>query len=259
VIVRELTEALPDKVETLAARLGRGPVPFHEAVLYAYEIARSLRVLHRGGRAHGAVRGENIELRPDGVTLLPPAEVLLVAQSPQHDIRSFGFLLQSLLAGDPQAAEPTHNSTLSGAWSIAREVTQHCLAEPPDWSMQRVVSELCLIFMIVRQWENSIRMRALAPPALALPPPAAPLAAGESAPSRPKLEFQTPKMTPKMSSMRCPRCAAPEVHPSNPRSDFEATLWLFHIPLMGCRRCSYRYFRFLRITIPRGVEQQEQL
>ena len=259
--MRELTEALPDNGETLAARLDRGPVPFPEGVRYAYEIARSLRQLHRGGRPHGAVSGENIELRSTGVTLLPPAEILMAAQSPQHDIRSFGFLLQSLFAGEPPA-ERAADSVVSGAWSTVKEVAQHCLSDPPDWSMQRVVSELCLAFMVVRQWENSMGVRALpggqarglAPPALALPMPAQPIAAAKSAPSKPELKFATPPMTPKMASMRCPRCAAMEVYPSSPRSDFEATLWLFHIPLMGCRRCSYRYLKLLKITIPRGSE-----
>jgi TolB-like protein/Tfp pilus assembly protein PilF len=51
---------------TLRERIGCGPIPHHEAVEIAVQVASALCVAHGAGIVHGDVKPENIMLRPDG-------------------------------------------------------------------------------------------------------------------------------------------------------------------------------------------------
>ena len=56
--------------ETLAARLERGPLPAHEAVRYAIEIASALDTAHRAGMVHRDLKPGNIMLTEQGSKVL---------------------------------------------------------------------------------------------------------------------------------------------------------------------------------------------
>ena len=275
-------ESVPQAGELLAERLERGPLALPSAIQCAYEIAKALREMHRYGQAHGAVNCRAIVLRPAGADLLAPPGGGLPIEFSGRDLQGFGWVLQSLFPsepppaphGAPDAAVATGAGSASGmtaaeVWSAARRVAQRSVADAPEagWNMQHALNELRLLRLSVGLWESAARKdeiaarpmptiwRAqdrdpggLAPPVPTLPRAAAPPPVTPSF-ALPGTLFFAPAPQPTASGVRCPRCRAPYVHLSTPRTDFESTLELFHMPVMRCHRCSYRFFKFLRMTI----------
>ena len=64
-LVMELLEG-----ETLADRLGRGPLPLSQAMRYGAEIASALDAAHRRGVVHRDLKPGNVMLTKEGVKLL---------------------------------------------------------------------------------------------------------------------------------------------------------------------------------------------
>jgi serine/threonine protein kinase len=52
--------------ETLAVRIARGPIPFHEALTLAVQIAAALEAAHEKGIVHRDLKPANIKVTPDG-------------------------------------------------------------------------------------------------------------------------------------------------------------------------------------------------
>ena len=264
--------------ETLAERLERGPLPLSLALHYAYDIARALRELHQAGQAHGSVSGRAIELRPSGAVLGIPAAGFQPESAWRSDLRGFGWVLRSMFP-DEQPPEPPGSSppstcaagsttSATGVWEAARRLTARCLADPPqsDLTMRKLVSELRLLDIVARQWAKRAESETAGwskgpriwretgwelerePLTLPLPSPEPPPPASSAAPPS-ALEISEPIKEPRISPVRCPRCYAHDVRPSEPRTSFEDTLDRFHLPVLRCHRCSFRFFRFLFLTI----------
>lgn len=269
-------ETGPHSGELLAVRLGRGPLALPHSIRCAYEISRAIRAFHRQGQTHGSLTLRSIELGSGEAKVIPPVAGPLPAEAWLDDVRGFGEILQALF---PYQAPAAAGFAATGVWSAARRIAARCLADPPipDWNMQRIVSELRLLHVVVRQWESTARSLAtphrqstriwrarkthaaghpplLAPPANALPVPAVPVSQAAAERSQPQLQMQETRIEPKVSTIRCPRCAMASVFPSTPRTDFEETLERFRMPVMRCHRCSYRYFKVFVLTIPKGAQ-----
>jgi serine/threonine protein kinase len=60
-LVLELVEG-----ETLAAHIGRGAIPHHEAIAVARQIADALEAAHEQGIVHRDLKPANVKVRPDG-------------------------------------------------------------------------------------------------------------------------------------------------------------------------------------------------
>jgi serine/threonine-protein kinase len=60
-LVLELVEG-----PTLADRIGRGPIPLHEALPIAAQIAEALEAAHQQGIVHRDLKPANVKVRPDG-------------------------------------------------------------------------------------------------------------------------------------------------------------------------------------------------
>lgn len=274
------SEERPERGETLAERLERGPLPLSIAVRHAYDIAKAVRHLHKNGQAHGSVNGRAIELRRDGAVLLLPAGGLLPESACGSDIRGFGWVLRSLFPDEPPPGPPGSSpaspgaplpgTSAEGVWEAARQLAARCLADPPEtgWTAQKLVSELRLLDVIARQWASKAQSQAAHPPpdpkiwraagpklereppplSLAPPTPAPPPPAQAATPPS-AMEFRRAARKPHILQVQCPRCGGLDVHPSTPRTDFEETLELWRMPVLRCRWCSYRYFRFLFLNI----------
>src|SRR4051812_45410150 len=84
--------------ETLADRMGRGPLPLGEALQYATQIANTLRDLHEQGLVYGAVSPQLIVLDPNGASLRNTAGLKRLGEA-SVDVADFGVVLAELMRG----------------------------------------------------------------------------------------------------------------------------------------------------------------
>ena len=186
VLVMELVEG-----ESLADRLRRGPLPLHEAVGVAHEIALALEAAHEKGVLHRDLKPANIRLAPDGrVKLLDfglakavqkaaldsgldtdtspqsePGTVLGTApyMSPEQargqepdrrgDIWAFGCVLFEMLAGERAFGGATFSDTVAAV-----------LDREPDWKAlpQETPSALVRLLRRCLQKERDKRLHDIA-------------------------------------------------------------------------------------------------
>jgi hypothetical protein len=154
--------------KTLAERLGEGRLSMAEALRYAIQLAGSLRELHDGGPAHGAVTPSNVALVAGGFELLPgssgsitpytaPEVVRGCAADTRSDIFGFGAILFEMFTGrrafegESRAAlmaSLTKSPTPSTGMAGLDRVVSLCLNKDPDARashMRRIVVELKLL------------------------------------------------------------------------------------------------------------------
>jgi hypothetical protein len=261
------TDQGPERGETLAERLKRGPLPLFIAIHHACEIAKDLGELHRNGHTHGSVNGCSIELRPSGAVLLPPSGDLLPESAWRADILGYGSVLQSLLSDECPAGSRACEQRV---WEAARRLTARCLADTQETgcTMQKLLTEIRVLDVLARQWERKARChRALSPQAhgiwrepqptweAAAWPPASPTAAPpwQALAAAPYVRvLRRTTLEPPPLGDQCPRCGQDEVFASTPRTRFEAVLERLGMPVRRCHECSLRYFRFLFLNIRKG-------
>jgi uncharacterized coiled-coil protein SlyX len=179
------TLELPTTTKTLRQRLNEGRIPVQDGLRYAALLAEGLRKIHEGGKAHGSVTPDSIELTPAGLDLLPrvPGTVRvtpytapeLAGESQPADVRSdifsFGAVVFETLTGRRAfdgATESAMVASLSGSPTppsgspAVDRLLAGCLAKDPAarWQrIQKVQLELKLLTATAR--------RAGAPPAAA--------------------------------------------------------------------------------------------
>jgi serine/threonine protein kinase len=90
--------------ESLASRLGRGPLPLAEAVSTALGILHGVEALHRHGLVHRDLKPSNIFLTPHGVKLLDFG--LATAADAEHSGTATRITLPGTMVGTPQYAAP---------------------------------------------------------------------------------------------------------------------------------------------------------
>ena len=136
--------------QTLAQSLSQGRIPVAEALRYSMILAESLRKLHEGGRAHGAVSPSTINLTTTGLELLPapPIDEATSYKSPEvlegrpadarSDIFSFGAVVYEMLSGK-QAFDGEDRSAVAPSGSPAVDrLVGGCLAIDPAARIQRI-------------------------------------------------------------------------------------------------------------------------
>ena len=95
--------------ETLARRIGRGPLSIEDAVRCAIDVARALAEIHRHGIVHRDVKPSNIMLTSDGAKLLDfgiaKLQLAAVVASEQEEVGELPAVISSLF-GTPQYMAP---------------------------------------------------------------------------------------------------------------------------------------------------------
>ena len=160
--------------KTLAERLGEGRLSMAEALRYAIQLAGSLRELHDGGPAHGAVTPSNVALVAGGLELLPgssgsitpytaPEVVRGCAADTRSDIFGFGAILFEMFTGrrafegETRAAlmaSLTKSPTPSTGLAALDRLVDLCLNKDPEARashMGRIVVELKLLGVPARR------------------------------------------------------------------------------------------------------------
>jgi serine/threonine protein kinase len=142
-----------------------GNIPVMEALRVAMRLAEALRVLHDGGRVHGALTPARIELTENGIRLLP-ADVALPPTfykapeiAPGHkpntrtDIFAFGAIVLEMLAGREALAARTP----SGSPAVDRLLSL-CMAPNPnarESRMRKIILELKLLTIAAQRAQAS--------------------------------------------------------------------------------------------------------
>src|SRR5579872_7135306 len=179
-----MPETATTSSQTLAQRMAKGRIPVQEALHFAMILADSLRKIHEGGQAHGAVSPACIALTRTGLDLLPcqanpgditpytPPEVIQGKPADaRSDVFAFGVVLYEMLTGrapfqgdTPEELTNAITNTApspSGSPAVDR-LAASCMAKDPAarWSrMQKLLLELKLLSVAVRRSEASTTTR----------------------------------------------------------------------------------------------------
>jgi len=156
--------------QTLAQRMAQCAISTGEALRYAVRLAEALRVIHEGGRVHGALSPQCLLITRDGLELLSPpggggsitpyAAPEVIAgdpPTPQSDIFSFGAIFYEVLTGHrafpgelteaPPCGNPALDRLLAGC--LAADPAERCQY------VQKLIPELKLLSIAVRRAEQS--------------------------------------------------------------------------------------------------------
>ena len=240
----------------------QGPLPLIEALLFARDVANRLRELHEDGRVHGDVTARRILLRHSGSQLLPPDRVDPYA-SQTNDVIAFGSLFYQMLTSRVPATEtllatplqaPPRNGP-GAVQSAAVRLAERCLTATPDNGpgMQKVLTELRLLSVRVRQFEAGddqapAASRSLgfpAEPAEADPAEVHPAEHSSGQASVPSAESDEDFL----ADGHCPRCRCSKVRVSRPRNRLERFLRAIGLPVRRCHRCYFRYIEVFKACL----------
>jgi len=100
-LVMELLEG-----ESLAVRLGRGPIPFGEALQVALSVLSALAALHRSSIVHRDLKPSNVFLSTYGVKLLDFGLAKPVASSDGDEQTQTELTRHGMIAGTPRYSSP---------------------------------------------------------------------------------------------------------------------------------------------------------
>jgi hypothetical protein len=134
-----LEEREETRQESMAARLGRAPLPIAEALRYSTQIAAFLRDLHVQGLVYGAVSSHLILLGPSGAFLRVTGALARLGDA-RADVTAFGTVLSEMARrteGSPEFQRELE--ALAG----------RCREESPE--MQQVLITLRLLALAARQ------------------------------------------------------------------------------------------------------------
>jgi eukaryotic-like serine/threonine-protein kinase len=125
--------------ETLADRLARGPLPIHEALRYAVQIAEALDVAHKNGVIHRDLKPSNIMLAHAGVKLLdfglaklrePEADRTSEAATMSLGLSEDGLIVGSLPYMAPEQLEGKPVDTRTDVFAFGAVLYEMIAGEP---------------------------------------------------------------------------------------------------------------------------------
>jgi len=170
--ITEIPELGTERIETLAERMASGVLPVFYGLVWAIDVASSLRDYHLQGLSHGGVSAAAIRLLPTGAKLDPRADCLLM-NGEANDITAFGGVLYELMTGEkppaeivvsPYFQEPGRTNSLVEIRSDATRLAQKCLCKSLD--IQHVLIELRILVLLARGLDfNPRRVTAVSTPA----------------------------------------------------------------------------------------------
>src|SRR5262245_14370266 len=137
-LVLELVEG-----ETLAERLGKGPLPIDEALEIARQIADGLAAAHDRGIVHRDLKPANVKLSPDG------------------KVKILDFGLAKALTGDGSAPEVSTSPTLTAAATQAGVVIGTAAYMSPEQARGKSVDKRADIWAFGRSSTRCSRASAL--------------------------------------------------------------------------------------------------
>ena len=166
--------------DVLAERLGRGPLPLHEAVRHAIAVGRILAAAHANGLVHGGLSPDCIAITPAGVRVLrPPEPGARVPAYPAPELRpsgprdslidiyAFGGLLYEMMTGrnpfggkgvEPGQAASERTLAWSGPdFSVpagVQEIVTSLVAREPARRRQRIRNAVTELRLVERSLEG---------------------------------------------------------------------------------------------------------
>jgi serine/threonine-protein kinase len=117
-LVLELVEG-----ETLADRIGAGPIPVGEALAIARQIADALEAAHEKGIVHRDLKPANVKVTPEG------------------KVKVLDFGLAKALTGDRSSPDQTHSPTLTAAATSAGVVIGTAAYMSPEQARGKAVDK----------------------------------------------------------------------------------------------------------------------
>ncbi len=117
-LVLELVEG-----ETLAERIGAGPIPVDESLVIARQIADALEAAHEKGIVHRDLKPANVKITPEG------------------KVKVLDFGLAKALTGDASSPDQTHSPTLTAAATQAGVVIGTAAYMSPEQARGKAVDK----------------------------------------------------------------------------------------------------------------------